>query len=124
MEPKEVDPRKPKKADSDTVTDSDTKDLEGELVNSPLPLVKRYSKFIEFFNVVKLEETGRKGQFKGDSKSENQFKSLIKQHKSEDIGSAIRAMFRDKHHKDNGYKYATPELITRPDKFARFLEMS
>lgn len=109
---------------NDTVTVNDTKDLEGEFTNSPLPLTQRYRKFIEFFNMVKLEETGRKGQFKGDSKSENQFKVLIKQHKSEDIGSAIRSMFRDKHHKDNGYKYATPELITRPDKFARFLEMS
>ena len=57
-------PRKPKEPDTDT------KDLEGELANSPLPLTQRYSKFIEFFNMVKLEETGRKGQFKGDSKSE------------------------------------------------------
>lgn len=94
----------------------------------PTPAVKtfedNYMAFIAHFNDLKGWETGTKGRFEGDEKSKRQFKVLHKQHKSTDIVKAIKAMFRDQYHIDTGFKYATPEFITRQDKFARFLEQS
>lgn len=111
-------------------------DLKGESGDSPpsslkspsTPTVKtfedNYKAFITHFNHLKGLETGTEGKFQGDEKSKRQFKVLYKQHSSTDIVKAINAMFRDQHHIDNGFKYATPEFITRQDKFARFLESS
>lgn len=130
-------PTEPKKADSDSVNESDTKEgLKGEPEDSPYsssslkppsnPTVKtfedNYKAFITHFNHLKGLETGTEGKFQGDEKSKRQFKVLHKQHNSTDIVKAINAMFRDQHHIDTGFKYATPEFITRQDKFARFLE--
>lgn len=90
------------------------------------PIVKtfedNYMAFIAHFNDLKGWETGTKGKFQGDEKSKRQFKVLYKQHKSTDIVNAIKAMFRDQYHIDTGFRYSTPEFITRQDKFARFLE--
>ena len=93
--------------------------LKGEFVNSPKK--SKYQRFIDFFNEVKGIETGTKGKFKGDGKSKRKFSVLIKEYSGDDIASAVHSMFRDKHHKESGYKWATPELVTRPEKFARFL---
>jgi len=98
--------------------DSIDSTLEGEFVNSPK---SKYEKFIDYFNEVKGVETGTKGKFKGDAKSKRQFAVLVKQYSSDEIAGAVQAMFRDSHHRESGYKWATPELITRADKFARFL---
>jgi len=109
--------------DQQPTTSNNTKNtktgLKGELSNSPKK--SKYQRFIDFFNEVKGAETGTKGKFKGDAKSKRQFTAILKDYSGDDIASAVQSMFRDKHHKESGYKWATPELITRPDKFARFL---
>jgi hypothetical protein len=38
-----------------------------------------------------------------------------------DIEKAIKNALEDKFHKDEKYKYLTPEFITRLDKFQKFL---
>lgn len=100
----------------------DNKELNGEFDNSPVTFDDKYKAFIDLFNDVKGQITGSKGKFKGESKSKAQFKVLLKSYKGKEITKAILAMFRDSHHIDNGYKYATPELLTRADKFPRFYE--
>lgn len=84
----------------------------------------RYLKFLEFFNDTKKQHTGRVGRFKGNPKVKKQFKALIGNYNTAEIAGAVQSMFRSKHHKESNYEWATPELITRADKFERFLDNS
>lgn len=113
-------PKKPKEADTDN--DNDTKNLNGEFTNSPATFDEKYMAFIDLFNDIKGRVTGRKGKFRGESKSKAQFKVLLKTYIGKEITKGILSMFRDQHHIDTGYKYATPELLTRAEKFHRFYE--
>lgn len=106
---------------SDSV--SDIKNLNGEFTNSPpVTFEDKYRAFIKLFNDIKKKETGRKGKFRGDSKSKAQFKILLKQYTGKEITIGILAMFRDTHHIETEFRYATPDLLTRTSKFSRFYE--
>ena len=100
----------------------DNKDNNGEFTNSPKTFDEKYMAFIDLFNKIKGTVTGSRGKFKGESKSKAQFKVLLKTYVGKEITKGILSMFRDQHHVDTGYKYATPELLTRADKFPRFYE--
>ena len=58
---------------------------------------------------------GKKYQ-KISDKVKAKYKVLLKSHKWVDIKNAINAVKDDKFHIDSGYKYATPEFFSRPDK--------
>jgi uncharacterized phage protein (TIGR02220 family) len=92
--------------------------------NSKEDLVKKedttkdYSSFLFFLN-----QTLKKN-YRGDSKSKVSFKNRLKEGFTlKDIEYAIKIIAADPFHRDNQYKYATPEFILRPDKLDRFLNM-
>lgn len=58
---------------------------------------------------------GKKYQ-KISDKVKAKYKVLLKSHKWVDIKNAINSVKDDKFHIDSGYKYATPEFFSRPDK--------
>ena len=82
----------------------------------------KYREFIKHFNYLKGRETGSVGQFKGEDKSKRQFKVIRGKYTNDEIVRAVKSMFNDKHHIENGFRYATPELLTRPEKFEMFLQ--
>jgi uncharacterized phage protein (TIGR02220 family) len=79
----------------------------------------KYSYFIDsIFNKI----TGRK--FKGCKKTKKQFEQLLQNgYSSNDFESALKNAVADKFHIESNYKYLTPELFTRQEKFERFLNM-
>jgi uncharacterized phage protein (TIGR02220 family) len=81
------------------------------------PNIDASAKFLAMFNKV----TGR--SFKAiDTKTLRQLKTLIASgYAMSDIEKAIKNALEDKFHKDEKYKYLTPEFITRLDKFQKFL---
>lgn len=78
--------------------------------------------FIKDFNEIRsFYMPNSRGLKVVDSKTQKQFKDLLKQGVTqEDMQQALRAMFADKHHQETSWRYCTPEFITRSDKFARF----
>ena len=58
---------------------------------------------------------GKKYQ-KISDKVKAKYKVLLKSHQWVDVKAAIDAVKDDKFHIDSGYKYATPEFFSRPDK--------
>jgi uncharacterized phage protein (TIGR02220 family) len=79
---------------------------------------KDYTSFLFFLN-----QTLKKN-YRGDSKSKVSFKNRLKEGFTlKDIEYAIKSIAADPFHRDNQYKYATPEFILRPDKLDRFLNM-
>lgn len=58
---------------------------------------------------------GKKYQ-KISDKVKAKYKVLLKSHQWFDVKAAIDAVKLDKFHIDSGYKYATPEFFSRPDK--------
>lgn len=75
--------------------------------------------FLNLFNTT----TGR--TFKVvDAKTLRQLKALISSgYRKADMEKAIKNAMEDKFHKDEKYKYLTPEFITRMDKFQKFLNI-
>ena len=70
-----------------------------------------YTDFIKKFN----EISGRK--FGSEKKAERQFKARLKEGWTmQDFEIAIKNLYKSKHHRENNFKWATPELITRSDK--------
>jgi hypothetical protein len=51
-----------------------------------------------------------------NDKTKAKYKTLLKNYKWSDVVNAIKAVKDDKFHIDSGYKYATPEFFSRPDK--------
>ena len=100
----------------------DKEDTEQSDVKKPATEDDRYQEFIKHFNYLKKRETGTEGKFKGEEKSKRQFKVIRGKYSNEEIVAATKAMFNDQHHIDNGFMYATPELLTRPAKFEMFLQ--
>ena len=77
-----------------------------------------YKKFIDFFN----EITGRRFRYT-DRKAERQFKARLKDNYTRaDFEKAINAMLKDPFHKEQNYKYMTPEFITRADKLEMYMQ--
>jgi len=74
-----------------------------------------YSDFLSVFRTI----TGK--AVRGDDKSKRQMKALEKLgHTIADFEKAIKNCYKDEYHVQNR-KYLTPEFITRPDKFQKFL---
>ncbi len=81
---------------------------EEEQEETVLPDRKKYLKFIEWFNGV-MGKT-----YRGDKNSEGQFSARLKEnYTSDNFKTALLAMREDSFHKENNYKYITPEFLTR-----------
>jgi uncharacterized phage protein (TIGR02220 family) len=102
--------RQPPSTYNDTVTDNDT-----DTVTENTEY--QYVDFVAFLN----GKTGR--GFKGDTKSKRQFHARIKEGWTRtEFELAISNAVNDPYHKDTGYKYLTPEFLTRSDKLDRFAQ--
>lgn len=78
-----------------------------------------YKIFVEKLNQLK----GRNFSDK-DQKGARQFKYLMKiGYSLEDCETVIFNAYADRYHIENGFKYLTPEFLTRMDKFERYLGM-
>jgi hypothetical protein len=80
--------------------------------------------FIERYNEVRMSKipTARKVSII-DDKTKRQFTRLVKQYGRSDFFTVMSNAFNDPYHIESKFKYLTPELITRQDKFSRFLLM-
>lgn len=67
-----------------------------------------------------LNEIGNR-KFKGDPKSKRQFKARLVDFSSTEMKLAVKNLYRDPTHREQNFKYATPEFITRPDKMERYV---
>lgn len=77
---------------------------------------ENYRKFINAFN----EKTKR--NFKGDSKSQRQFNTRLKEgYTAEQMLQALENARQEKNHIESNFRYLTPEFITRGDKLEKFL---
>ena len=77
--------------------------------------------FIEKYNKIRKFYMPRSQGITIDSKTEKQLQVLFKKGiKLEDLTIAMINMFEDQHHKESNFKWATPELVTREEKFNQF----
>jgi uncharacterized phage protein (TIGR02220 family) len=68
----------------------------------------KYKSFIVWFNGVMDKK------YKGDKLSQGQFNARLKEnYTSDNFKNALSAIRADKFHKENNYKYITPEFLTR-----------
>lgn len=76
----------------------------------------KYDYFISEFNKI------TKRKFKGDDKTKRQFKDRLENgYTWNDFKIAITNLYNDDYHKENNFKFATPEFITRSDKLEMYL---
>lgn len=80
-----------------------------------LSIGEKYNMFIEVFN-----EVGDR-QFRGDDKSRRQFEARLKKYTGNEMRLAVQNLYKDPVHRDKGFKYATPEFITRPEIMERYV---
>lgn len=74
--------------------------------------------FIDHFNKI------TKRNFKyGDKKAERQFNYLRKNYEAKDFDHVVKAAMQDKHHIESGFRYITPEFVTRTAIFERYLNI-
>lgn len=77
-----------------------------------------YSDFISDFNQI----CGR--EFLGDKKSKGLFHARIKEgFQKENFCRAIRSAFADPFHAEKGFRYLTPEYITRSDQLQKWMNV-
>lgn len=103
------------------VTNNNNK-INNNKINNIITPVKtgEYEIFIETFNRI----TNRKFTVR-DRKARTQFLMRLKEGwKIEEIENAIRNCMNDTFHKENNYKYLTPEFITRSDKLEKYAALS
>jgi len=74
-----------------------------------------FDKFIKYFN----SKANRK--FKATNNVKTKLKARLKDYSKEDIIQAIDNAHLDNYHKENNFKYLTPEFILRPDKLEKFI---
>ncbi|MDR1097295.1 MAG: conserved phage C-terminal domain-containing protein [Tannerella sp.] len=75
-----------------------------------------FKNFIAGFNAV------RGSKFQAIEKARRQFNARLKEGFTPDqMIQALKTAMKEKNHIESGYKYLTPEFITRPDKLERFL---
>ena len=73
--------------------------------------------FIDWFNDSMATIKGKKGKYKLNDKIKKQLHARIKEgYKSESFIHAFKAISKDQYHSDKGFKFLTPEFITRTDK--------
>lgn len=114
---------KDKDKDIDSTTDISKPDLLGKSGEPTLPLKTngqlsfedKWKLFLDMFN----EVGGRK--FKGDAKAKRQFKIRLKDYTGNEMREAVRRLYKDPQHRENNWKYATPEFITRPAIMERYV---
>lgn len=105
-----------------TVTETVTEDLKPDLQSGSFTFEDKYKYFIELFNRVAKETSSIERSFRGDIKSKTQFKARLKEgYTSQDFAKAVKNLYSNQHHRDNGFNHATPELITRSEKFVMYL---
>jgi len=76
-----------------------------------------YNEFIDKFNLLRKSKFSNK-----DNKAKGQFNARIKEGKTiDDILTALQNAMKEKNHIESGFKYLTPEFITRSDKLEMFL---
>ena len=82
-----------------------------------------YQEFLNLFNAIRKKFMPKsRGFTKLGNKAKLQLKSLISDgYIHQDFEEAISNMFMDSHHRKSNWKWATPELVTRSEKFTRFL---
>lgn len=82
-----------------------------------------FTRFIDFVNTIrKVYMPSSRGFGIADKKARRQYDYLLKsKYKKADFEIAIVNMYEDRHHRENNYKWITPEFITRADKFEMFL---
>ena len=97
-------------------TDSINKQETKEQLNNKPNFQEKFDYFIDNFNLI------TKRKFRGDDKAKQQFKDrLANGYTWDDFRTAITNLYNDEHHKENNFKYATPEFITRSDKLEMYL---
>jgi uncharacterized phage protein (TIGR02220 family) len=80
---------------------------------------ENFKNFIFLFNKISNRD------FKGDEKTKKQFNARLKdKYTLHDFEIAITNLYNDSFHKDNDFKYATPEFITRENKLNMFLNVT
>lgn len=89
-------------------------------INLKGKLQSNYAIFIQYFN----ELTNRKFGI-SDKKAKRQFEYLTNQgYTSEQFKIVIKNAYDDDFHTKSSFKYLTPEFLTRPDKFERYLSLN
>lgn len=84
-----------------------------KIIDKDVPL---YSNYLIYLN----KALNRK--YRGDAKSKAQFSARVKDgYKSPDFAKAIQTAMNDVFHKEQNYKYLTPEFFTRADKLEKFM---
>jgi len=78
--------------------------------------------YIEFLNIFKTI-TGKSKIKSIDNKTKKQLSELLKSYDMKDIALAISNATKDSYHIETEHKYITPEFITRPDKFQKFVSI-
>jgi hypothetical protein len=77
----------------------------------------------DFLNVFK--KVSGKSRIKViDKKTQQQLKILLQAYTMQDIELAIKNAMADSYHIESKFKYITPEFITRPDKFQKFVSIN
>lgn len=96
--------------------DIDNKGGVGEKEDDNITDKAKFEIFIKMFN----DLTGKK--CRGNRKIEASFNARIKEgYTGKDFVKAIRNILSDPFHKESGFKYLTPEFITRADKLDRYI---
>ena len=80
-----------------------------------------FDSFIDWFNDKMFEVKGVKGRYKVLKTIQTKFEARVKEgYNSEDFKKAFDNIVSDQYHKDNEYKYLTPEFLTRSDKLEKY----
>jgi uncharacterized phage protein (TIGR02220 family) len=80
-----------------------------------------FDSFIDWFNIQMKTVKGTKGQFKKLKAVKSKFELRVKEgYKPEDFKKAFENIVSDQYHRDNKYKYLTPEFLTRSDKLEKY----
>ena len=83
---------------------------------------EKFRYFILVFNETAHRVSRLERKFKGDTKTKTQFKARLKEgYTSKDFEKAVENLYKNPKHRDNGFIYATPELITRANKLQMYL---
>ena len=115
--------------DAPTYGGSDTPTLQveekGEVEEKEqITIVKKkdlFDSFIDWFNDKMFEVKGVKGRYKVLKTIQTKFEARVKEgYNSEDFKKAFDNIVSDQYHKDNEYKYLTPEFLTRSDKLEKY----
>ena len=79
-------------------------------------MVAKFDAVLEMFN-----EIGNR-QVKGDNLSRKSFKARINDgYRYTDMKLAVTNLYKDPRHREDAFKYATPEFILRPSIIERYI---